>query len=127
MTSSFEDEIRDFAAPSFDKLGISKTNAKALEAMAYDGISLPAAAERHNIRVQNLERVFNIPKVRTVYNELIAYIRSNTAQSAYTRINNLSVTTDSDRLRFDADRWLAGVGGIAPIKSKKGSSGFGFD
>lgn len=105
---------------SFEGLGLGEKTVTALEAMAYEGISLHIAARRLEMKPQNLTRAFNLPHVRRVYNQLVSAIRQNAAQEAYIRMVDLSQTSSSDHVRLEANKWIAGVGGIAALKRVEG-------
>lgn len=103
-------------APNFKGLRLGKKNIEALEVMAYEGLSLNVAADRLGIRRANLQRAFDLPKVRSAFNSVTTYIRSNAAHQAYLRINHLSQTAKSEQVRLKAAEWLCGVDNIAPTK-----------
>jgi hypothetical protein len=88
--------------------------------MAYEGLSLHLAAKQHKIRPDNFTRTFNIPAVRRVYNQLVKSIRDNAGQQAYVRMVNLSQTSQSDHVKLEANKWIAGVDGIAALKRVEG-------
>ena len=106
----------DFRAPTFSGLKLGKKTIEALESMAHEGLSLHEAAKRHDMRRDNLRRAFERPQVKAVYNDLVAFVRDNGAQSAYLRIVELSQTAKSETVRLEACKWLAGVDGLSPVK-----------
>lgn len=109
------------AAPTtFGGLRLGQKTQDALEAMAHEGLSLPEVAERFEIRRDNLQRTFDMPAVRARYNAIVGEIRQNAAQNAYLRIVELSKNADSEHVRADCNKWLAGVDGISPIKRVEG-------
>lgn len=125
MTDNTPAPIEEGAAlpPSdvtFDGLGLGEKTVKALEAMAYEGISLHIAARKNEMKPQNLTRAFNLPHVRRVYNQMVMAIRQNAAMEAYIRMIDLSQTSASDHVRLEANKWIAGVGGIAALKRVEG-------
>lgn len=101
--------------------GLHEHTREALELMAHEGLSLPLAAKQKNIRVDNLQRAFNKPKVRAAFNQLVKTIRDNASQMAYLRINHLSQASQSERMTFDAARWVAGVDGLSPVQKVQGT------
>ncbi|TNE43430.1 MAG: hypothetical protein EP341_11450 [Sphingomonadales bacterium] len=109
-----------YALTALQRCNLHRKTREAIEAMAFEGVSLPLAAQRVGMRTDNLARSFNKPHVRNAYNQVVAAIRDNAAQSAYLRINRLAETSESDRLKFDANRWLAGVDGISPVQKVEG-------
>ena len=84
--------------------------------MAYEGMTLRAAADRFDIRQSNLRRSFENPKVKVTYHELLDHIRQNVGQEAYMRIVELSQSAKSETVRADCNKRLAGVDNIAPVK-----------
>lgn len=107
-------------APSFKGLRLAPTTIEALEAMAYEGIPLRTAAERFEIRPSNLQRSFESPRIKAVYNQLIDYLQKNNGQEAYLKIKHMSETSANQRLKFEAAKWIAGVGGISPVRKATG-------
>lgn len=105
---------------TFEGLGLGKSSVEALEAMAYEGLSLHLAAKQHKIRTDNFTRTFNNPRVRRVYNQVVKAIRDNAGQQAYVRMVNLSQTSSSDHVKLEANKWIAGVDGIAALKRVEG-------
>ena len=106
----------DLSPPSFKGMRLAKKTIKALEAMAYEGLSLHVAADRTEIRRSNLQRAFESPKVKQTFNQIIDFIQSNAAQAAYLRMVDLAQNAKSEHVRADCNKWMAGVDGIAPIK-----------
>lgn len=105
---------------SFDGLGLGVRTVNALNMMLTEGISLDLAAQRAGLYVSNLRRAFNSPKVRAVYNQHVKAIMDNAAIQAFIRIEKLTQTSKSDQVRLEGNKWLAGVGNIAPIKRVEG-------
>lgn len=101
---------------ALSRCGLHDKTRQALEDMAFEGLSLPHAAKRHGIRTDNLQRAYDRRKVRAAYYQVVKAVRDNAAQDAYRRIDHLSRTSDSERLQFDASRWIAGVDGISPVQ-----------
>lgn len=107
---------------------------QAIEAMAYEGLSIPFAAQRVGMSVDSLKAAFRKTHVKQSYNQLVRDIRDGAGQEAYMRINHLSQTANSENVKLDANRWIAGVDNIAPIKRVEGRmshthvfKGFDFD
>lgn len=101
---------------ALSKCGLHEQTRKALEAMAHEGISLRDAAKRFDIRPDNLSRAHDRPKVRKAFMSVRRAIRVNAAADAHTRIEYMSRHADSERVRFDANRWVAGVDGVSPVQ-----------
>lgn len=91
-----------------------------MEIMANEGVALPIAAQRAGASVQAMKQAFRRPHVKQAYNQLIADIRANAAQGAYLRINHISQTAQSETVKLDANKWVAGVDGIAAVKRIEG-------
>lgn len=112
------------AAPArlttFEGLGLHDQTIAALEAMAYEGLSLHLAATKNNIRPDNFTRSFNKPEVRRVYNQIVKDIRENAAAQAYVRNVNLAQSSNSDHVKADLNKWIAGVDGISMVKKVDG-------
>ncbi len=124
MTDEATPPVEGAALPpadlTFDGLGLGDKSIEALEAMAYEGLSLHLAAKRADIRVDNFNRTFSNPRVRRVYNQVVKSIRDNAAQQAYIRMVGLAQTSQSDHVRLEANKWIAGVDGIAAVKRVEG-------
>lgn len=93
---------------------------EAMEAMAHEGISIKDAAIRAKMHIEALRRAFRKTHVKQAYNQLIADIRANAGQLAYLRINHLGQTAISENVKLEANKWVAGVDNIAPIKRVEG-------
>lgn len=105
-----------------------------LELMLYEGVSSSLAAKRVGLRADNLMRARNSKAVIKHWNHIVAQQRANSAQEAFQRINHLSEVTQSDHVKLEANKWVAGVGGVAPVKRVEGKfshsvsfGGFEFD
>jgi hypothetical protein len=91
-----------------------------LEIMAYEGVSLPLAAERAGMAISSAKKAMAKPHVKTSFNQLVADIRANAGQAAYLRIARLSEEATSETVRLEASKWVAGVDGLAPVKRVEG-------
>jgi len=105
---------------TFKGLHLGRTTIAALEDMAYKGLSLNQAADKHKVRTHNLARAFNRPHVRAAYNQIVKSIRENAGQAAYLRNVDLSHSAQSEHVRADLNKWIAGVDGIAAVKKVEG-------
>lgn len=92
----------------------------ALEAMAHKGLSLPLAAAEAGMAVVSLKQAFRKNHVKQAYNQLVMEIRENAGQLAYQRINVMSETATSETVKLEANKWVAGVDNIAPVKRVEG-------
>lgn len=122
------------ALPSIYDLNLGTKTIEALELMLHEGVSSFLAAKRCGLRPDNLMRARNSKQVVKYWNHTVAQQRANSAQEAFQRINHLSQETQSDHVKLEANKWVAGVGGVAPIKRVEGKfshsvsfGGFEFD
>lgn len=93
---------------------------RCVEIMATEGLDLPAAAEKAGIHRDTAVRNMRKPHVLKLFNQMVRDVRDNAAQQAYLRINHASQAAESERLRFDASRWVAGVDGVSPVSKVHG-------
>lgn len=100
------------------RLGTKST--RALEDMAYRGVPLTIAADTYGIRRDHLTRTMNRPEVRAVYNQIVKSIRDGAAVQAYLRNVELAAGAKSEQVRLEANKWIAGVDGIAALKRVEG-------
>lgn len=105
---------------SFKGLKLAARTIRALEDMAYKGIPLTRAADMHGIRRDSLVRSFNTPATRAVYNQIVSSVREGAAVQAYLRNVELSHSATSETVRLEANKWIAGVDGIAALKRVEG-------
>jgi hypothetical protein len=88
--------------------------------MAATGQTLKDSAKATGMNVQAAQRAFRRQHVKRAFNQLVAEVRENAAQQAYLGIVNLSHNAQSDRLKFDTRKWIAGVDGISPVQKVEG-------
>lgn len=88
--------------------------------MAEEGLDLVAAAKRVGFPRASAIRAFAKPAARALFNQAVSDVRSNAAQLAYLRMNHLSKTANSEQVKADANKWVAGVDGIAALKRVEG-------
>ena len=106
--------------PTFAGLRLAGRTVQALELMAYEGLSLRDAAERVGVRRDNLQRAFDLVDVRARFNLIVRHIRDNGAQEAYLRMTAMAKSAESEHVRMECNKWLAGVDGLAPVKRVEG-------
>jgi hypothetical protein len=106
--------------PGVRRARISPETRAAMELMAHEGISLPMAAQRVGMLQVSLERAMQRPVAKAAYSQLVKQIRENAAQSAYLRINHLGQVADSETVKLEANKWIAGVDNIAPVRRVEG-------
>jgi hypothetical protein len=91
-----------------------------LELMAYEGLSLPHAAQRASMKLESARKAMAKPHTKVAFNQLVAAIRENAGQAAYLRLNHMSQTAQSETVKMEANKWVAGVDGIAALKRVEG-------
>lgn len=91
-----------------------------IEIMASEGTDLTTAAQRVGIVKSSAQRAFAKPVCRALYNQWVADIRANAAQAAYLRNVHLSQTAKSEQVKLEANKWVAGVDGIAALRRVEG-------
>ncbi|MGB1214979.1 MAG: hypothetical protein ACPG4X_16545 [Pikeienuella sp.] len=94
---------------------------KAIEIMIDEGVSDNLAAQRANVRIDNLRRALARPNVIALFNQRIKDIRQNAGVQAYVRNTQLAQTSESDHVKADLNKWLAGVDGISPLQKVQGT------
>ena len=131
--------VETFTPPERRKNGHFKARASAkckvaLQVMANEGITAEQAAPRADMAVESLQKALRRPHVKALFNQMVKDVRENAAQAAYLRINHMGTAAESERLKFDASRWVAGVDGISPVTKSQGTmqhthnfGGFTFD
>lgn len=102
------------------RLRISDEMRECVRIMVEEGLPLPMAAEKANITRCTAVKAIQRPHVKALHNQMLKDLKDNAAQQAYLRINSLSITADSERLKYDANRWVAGVDGISPVTKVEG-------
>lgn len=102
------------------RIRISDEMRNCVELMATEGLPLREAAERAKISRDTAVRNMRKRHVLALFNQRVKDVRDNVAQRAYLRINHQALTADSDRLRFDANKWVASVDGISPVQKVQG-------
>lgn len=105
-----------------------------IELMAHQGLSIDKATADLGLNLEATKRAFRKNHVKQAYNQLVAEIRSGAAVKAFLRVNHLGEAANSETVRLEANKWVAGVGDIAPIRRVEGRhshhvsfAGFGFD
>lgn len=116
-----EDNAEAALFPSFRDIGQGETTAKALELMAYEGKSSRTAAQAAGIEHRSLLRALRRPHVQTLINQIFKAMTEGAAHRAFTRMENLAETAQSEHVKESANKWIAGVGGLAPVKRVEGN------
>lgn len=99
---------------------LSNQMTKVLELMAYEGLSLPHAAQRADMKLESARKAMAKAHTKVAFNQLVAAIRENAGQAAYLRLNHMSQTAQSETVKMEANKWVAGVDGIAALKRVEG-------
>lgn len=110
------------AAPdlSFEGMGLQKPTIRALERMAWEGTSLHLAAEREGIKPWTIQRTLKNERVKSVLNQIRIAATANMGQDALVRVAQLSQTAQSESVRLEGNKWIAGVAGLAPVRRVEG-------
>lgn len=116
MNDVTKSEISERSKQGKYKPRVSTKMQAVIEIMAYEGLSLDLAAKQVGMEQRSARRAFKRPIVRAAFNALVKEVRENSAQQSFLRINHTSQRKTEDRLKFDANRFIAGVGGISPVQ-----------
>lgn len=110
------------AMPSQPKtrVRISDEMRQCIEFMATEGLPAPVAAARAGITRDTAVRNMRKPHVLKLFKQRVREIRDNAAQQAYMRINHTAQTSTSERIKLDANKWIAGVDGVSPVQKVQG-------
>lgn len=113
---------------------ISKKTAQAVRFMVATGCTADKAAQEIGMNREAFRKALAKPHVKAYQALLFQEVRDNGAARAYLKVNNLMDVAASERVQFDAARWVAGVDGISPIQKIRGVhnhrhdfGGFAFD
>jgi hypothetical protein len=106
--------------PKQTRIRISDEMRRCVEIMAHEGLPLHMAAERANIHRDTATRNMRKAHVLELFNQMVRDVRVNASQAAYMRMVHMSTHADSERVRLDATKWIAGVDGIAPVQKVEG-------
>lgn len=114
------------------RVRVSREMIAVLEVMADAGLKIRDAARRVGMNPDSAVRAFNRQHTKAAYNQMVKDIRNNAGQKAFLRINHLAQHADSETVKLEANRWLAGVDGLAPVRRVEGAVAFlhqfsGFD
>jgi hypothetical protein len=102
------------------RIRISDEMRKCVEIMATQGLPVRMAAEKADIAPDTAVRNMRKPHVLQLFNLRVKEVRDNAAQAAYMRIYDQSLTSTSERVKLDANKWVAGVDGISPVQKVQG-------
>lgn len=113
---------------------LSPVAREVVELMAREGLSTEMAVERVGANMNAMKKALARPPAKRYYNQIVANIRSGAPIQAYNRIVHMAMTASSEAVRMDANKWIAGVDGLSPLKRIEGKhsinhtfTGFEFD
>src|SRR5262245_11767588 len=98
------------------KTRISTKVREAVRLMVEEGLNRATAAERVGLRDNSLYIALRKPDVCSYRNELMRALRESEASRTISRAAKLADTAESEHVRRDANEWLAGIEGIAPVQ-----------
>ncbi len=104
---------------------------EAIRFMVFGGLSRQEAAAAVGMSDHGLRKAFHKPHVKKLHAQEVKDLRSGASIRAYSRMVDLAENSRSEHVRFRANVWIAGVGGLASVKkvaraSSQGSDGIGF-
>lgn len=91
-----------------------------LEFMASEGLGVKQAAVKAGMKEESAMKAFRKPHIKRLYNQMAKDVIDGAAQAAHLRINHTSKTAASEHVRLEANKWVAGVGGISPVQKVQG-------
>ena len=86
---------------------VSQQMRSVIDLMVHEGLPLPIAAQRVGMNVESAKRAERKQPARNLYNQMVANVRKGAAQQAYLGIVHQSHSADSERLQYDAKRWVS--------------------
>jgi hypothetical protein len=110
------DNVSSTVKPKKTRVRISDEMRRCVEIMANTGIGAREAAVKAGINPDTAVRNLRKSHVLKLFNELVHDIRINAAQAAYLRINDQSLNSNNERVKFEASKWIAGVDGLSPVQ-----------
>lgn len=96
---------------------ISAQLRKAVQLLIWKGYSRSDAAEEAGLTEDGLYRALRRPHVQALLREEYEALRDGSVQRAFARQEQLAEAGASDQVKERANRWIAGVGGLAPVKN----------
>lgn len=98
------------------KLRISARVKDALSLMVYEGKSRKEAANTAGITDHGLYQALSRPHVKAYRNKLLADLRDSAAARSVARVDRLADTAQSEHVKLEANKWLAGLEGVSPVQ-----------
>ena len=87
----------------------------AINAIVWDAADRTEAAKAAGLKPDSLYRAMRLPHVLSALNQEFENRRTSEPFRAYARQVKLAETSGSDDVRERANRWIAGVSGLAPV------------
>lgn len=97
------------------KTRVSRKVAIAVEKMVDHALTRPEAAKLAGLTDHALYCALRKPHVQAYRHERMEVLRSSEASRTIKRVADLADTSKSDAVKLDANVWLAGIDGIAPV------------
>lgn len=94
---------------------ISRRLRRAIELMVFEGLSRPLAAERAGMTDSGLYQALRRSHVRSLLAQHFNDLKDGETVRAYFRQVELGEAANSEDVRERANRFVAGIGGLAPV------------
>lgn len=104
-----------FDTEAHPKARISRKVRDAIRYMVEEGLSRPDAAQKANLTDHGLYQALRNPLVLAYRRELLEVLRTSEAARCIARGAKLADAAQSESVRNDANKWLAGLDGLSPI------------
>lgn len=95
---------------------ISRNVRRAIDVMVFEGAKRSVAAQTAGITDGALQLAMRKPEVLAYMNTQQGVLRTSAAARSVARVDILADEAGSDSVKLDANKWLAGLQGIAPIQ-----------
>lgn len=120
LPDSLTPALRPPRQPGQLRVRISAQMQGVLQLMIETGAPVRDAARQVGMSPDAAVKAFKRPHVKVLYAQMVREARANAGQRAFLRVDHLSRTADSEHVRLEAGKWIAGVEGIAPLKRVAG-------
>lgn len=118
MTQSLAAQVEAIRPePPLKQIQISRKVRTAVTLMVWEGSNRKEAAERAGITESALYKAMRQPKVKALYAAEMEEFRQSAPTKAFRDICTLADSAKSEEVRLRASMWVAGVGGVAPVKN----------
>lgn len=88
---------------------------RAIEAMVWEGLDHKTAAEQANLNPEAFRRSLQRPHYIQLLRQEHARLREAAPFKAYSRIERLAEQANSEPVKLEANKWIAGVDALAPV------------